>query len=486
MEERAMARKSQKKQNIELILGEAEKAGGEFVVKATAIAHDDSGALIKGGEKVIFCLYRICNIGCEKTAVNISPSGFTTHSFKIPLEKAGKKVVMFVTMELNGRLCKASESVILPKDPDKKYGIQLRAGKPRETADDYEISFEAFISLSDLPANNVAASVYNDRNELIGNVTTGPDGKGGLIHRLPLSTEDKSLKFRAEIDGTTKEATEVVNLKASKFVGWKKTWILAKTNWQSAKPAKLVNKTVFMAVLAIATLLIIHVLGNIWGSIVLGVVSGTLLSWTKKYTYKHSLVFGMSVILFSIAFPRITLGTISATAWIMLFFGVPTYVLEGLTKKDFYPWLTLKITTAMIPISLIVIAVFIATDHDLYLGRVVEWLTSNATGTHSFASQSAQQAKDFLETIAWTYPRSQHVYAGMAKLWGVITIITYAIQFFLVSLLVLTITIPGELVGWFKANTGGGEKKGVTSGHVIMLDILMEILINRVTKLKGK
>jgi len=121
-----------------------------------------------------------------------------------------------------------------------------------------------------------------------------------------------------------------------------------------------------MVLIPIITIYILKAFGDLWASVALGIIIGSVSSWREKIDFERGLRIALVVFLGCLILSDVFLGAFFWAAVIFMTIGPPTYLLEEVKKKNLFPMVMLNICLTMMAVNLVLAVLFLTSGHESY------------------------------------------------------------------------------------------------------------------------
>jgi hypothetical protein len=257
------------------------------------------------------------------------------------------------------------------------------------------------------------------------------------------------------------------------------------------KPGSLITSLIIMFITPLFVLLFLRIVGDIGASIIIGLLALFFAYWFNGWKIQANIfITGFGVFAFCWIFPEVLIGTIKITAWIFLILGGISYVLERATSDDVncFPWIMLHACIFLVIVNILQATLDGVMGHHEYELDILKLIqgssfSSSDQAIRIFESGSREGILEFLkqnlfagmQSIYFEAPAIKHVYAEGSRAYLIGLQLFEALQYFVAGLIILTLSLPGELMQYWKRRESSGKKEPLTLTKVAVYDAAVEI-----------
>lgn len=230
------------------------------------------------------------------------------------------------------------------------------------------------------------------------------------------------------------------------------------------------KNVLLMIVIPYATLIAINRLGDIGISIIFGIAVFFYVVIFKKITFKffHGIMFGIIAGLINFILPQAFGGSIIIAAWVFLFFGALTWIIDKITPETTkpYPWwmFELCLITALICIFISIISGTWGVN--LYKNYFYNFI-------YDFLYPQEQISLLHYKILMFLQPLADNYIfirsgAEISRVYLILYWLSKAFQWIIAGLIILATTSPILIKKWWNNSQGSGFR-GLVAGALLAL-----------------
>ncbi len=257
------------------------------------------------------------------------------------------------------------------------------------------------------------------------------------------------------------------------------------------KPGSLITSIIIMLVTPLFVLFFLGLVGDVGASVIISLFTLAVGFWFNEWKLKiNILMVALCVFAFCWIFPAVIIGTLKITAWIFLFLGGISFVLEKATSDDVncFPWIMLHACIFFVIVNILQATLDGVMGHHKYeldILRLIQGASFSSAdqAVRVFESGSREGIFEFLkqnlfagmQSLYFEAPTIKHVYAEGSRIYLIGIQLFEAAQYFVAGLIILVLSLPCELMQYWKRRESSGKKEPLTLTKVAVYDAAVEI-----------